>query len=271
MKFLPVAPDKSISGFVNKFIIVSSGPEFSNSFYSEVVPTGFNYFNIGEAEKVLYHHPDRCVELTSGCYVNGHLKSSRVNVEARGPFTFINCEMHATGLYYLFDQPAHQFTDRYLPLEEVIGEEEARRYTNRWQARESDEESIAIITEFIQERVQGKKADHYVDDSIRLILDNKGKITVEELSNAAGVSRRQLEKKFRIMAGVSPGYYSGMIQFMNALKMLENDPTLPLQDLAYEAGYYDLPHLMNSFRKFSGAWPSEYSMLQKKYIEEVIK
>ncbi len=271
MKFIPVTPDASISDFVNKFVIVQSDPSFTDTFYSEVVPTGYNYFNLGKAERTVYHHPDRSVELEGACYVNGHLKDSSVNVEVKGPFTIVNCEMHPTGLYYLFGQPAKKFTDKYIPLEEVISTDEANAYVKRWLALENVEDSIPLVTEFISGRTRGQRADHYVDQCVAEVRRKKGQVTVEELCDLSGVGRRQLEKKFREMTGLSPGHYSGTIQFIETLKIMEKKPGILLQDLAYQAGYYDLPHLMNTFKKYAGAWPSEYSILKKKYVEEIIK
>ncbi len=183
----------------------------------------------------------------------------------------MNCEMHPTGLYYLFDQPAYEFTDRYIPLSKVILPKEADRVTGDWLDAKSNEDKIAVVSDFIEQRTRGKSPDHYVDRCVSHIQKVHGRATVDELTGMAGVGRRQLEKKFREMVGVSPGYYSSMIQFIETLKILDAEPKIALQDLAYRSGYYDLPHLLNTFKKFSGNWPSAFNMLQDRYIREIIK
>ena len=82
-----------------------------------------------------------------------------------------------------------------------------------------------------------------------------GPVTVEELSQAVGVSERQLQRLFRDRAGVSPKLYLRFLRFERTYHYVLTNPWIPYAEIAFLYGYADEAHLIREFRSFCGATP----------------
>lgn len=83
------------------------------------------------------------------------------------------------------------------------------------------------------------------------ILSKHANVDVNGLSDYCAVSKRSLERNFRIHTGLSPKEMIDVIRY----QLLWQECRKPKQDILYcveKFGYYDCPHLYNSFKKFHG-------------------
>ncbi len=270
MEFIQKDPSDDLSVYINKFMVVRNDNDSAENFESEIVPTGFHYLNYGRGEALIYHHPNHSRKLENGILLNGMIRKSKVALEMEPPFYIINCELKPTTAYYLLNEPVDAYTDRYVKLEEIIGKIKARDLYASITETTDDDKCIWLLESFLREQLPSSLPDHYVDQAVGLIDEAKGKKPVSQIAEEVNIGVRQLQKKFKKMVGVSPNYYSNLIQFVSTLRIYENNPEIPLQDLAYHGGYYDLPHMLKAFKKFSGAWPSKYKGLEKRYVEEIL-
>lgn len=92
------------------------------------------------------------------------------------------------------------------------------------------------------------------------ILHQHGRVNIEVLAHDAGLSRRQLERRFLAEVGAPPKLYARTARFHHVLQLLANSPVPSWQDIAYRCGYYDQAHFIREFRFFAGKSPSNYSL-----------
>ncbi len=83
------------------------------------------------------------------------------------------------------------------------------------------------------------------------------KITVENLSKLAHMSRSSYIKKFKDICKMSPAAYLTKIRINSAATMLANT-TLPVSEIAYRTGFYDASHLTKAFENSLGMSPIAY-------------
>lgn len=83
-------------------------------------------------------------------------------------------------------------------------------------------------------------------------------LAIDELSHKMNVNRRQLERKFSSVIGLSPKQLSKIIRLQSTLKMLLKDEFTSLSALAYEGNYYDQAHFIKDFKEFTGLTPKEF-------------
>jgi AraC-like DNA-binding protein len=83
----------------------------------------------------------------------------------------------------------------------------------------------------------------------------KGRLTVNELADKAGLSQRQLSRRFHNALAIGPKEYLRVSRFLHSLKTLKQEEYLT--SLAYEHGYYDQAHFIHEYRTFAGLTPSE--------------
>ena len=87
------------------------------------------------------------------------------------------------------------------------------------------------------------------------------KITVEDLSRLAHMSRSSFIKKFKDICKISPAAYLTKIRINSAVTMLLNT-TLPVSEIAYRTGFYDASHLTKAFENTFGLSPIAYKNKQ---------
>ena len=80
---------------------------------------------------------------------------------------------------------------------------------------------------------------------------------IEELATFAGWSRRNLDKRFLALYGVSPKYFARVVRLQRVARSLALAPRQRLLDVALDAGYFDQAHFSHDLRDLSGLSPGE--------------
>lgn len=157
----------------------------------------------------------------------------------------------------LFGFPASDFTNISPDLASVFGSE-GSILDERMCIAPTNEDRIAIITEFLTAKLNARIRElPVIFRSVHTVLVNKGTLPIEDLAAEHNLSKRQFERRFKDLAGLSPKLYSRVIRFQAATQFKLNG-TRDLTEIAYACGYYDQSHFINDFREFSGYTPKEY-------------
>ena len=94
--------------------------------------------------------------------------------------------------------------------------------------------------------------------SIAYVYENYGKkITVDDLSRMAAMSRNSYIAKFKRATGTTPAELI-TDRRISAARLLLSDSAMPLAEIADEVGFFDASHLVREFRKRVGVTPAEY-------------
>ncbi len=100
------------------------------------------------------------------------------------------------------------------------------------------------------------------DERIRAVEHHLSKhfdrdVPVTELADLAGMSRRNLVRRFKQATGHMPGTYLQMVRVAAARKMLE-DGASSIEQVGLSVGYEDVAFFRRVFKRHSGATPSAY-------------
>jgi AraC-like DNA-binding protein len=87
------------------------------------------------------------------------------------------------------------------------------------------------------------------------ILRARGRLTVERLAFAAGVSRQHLTRSFRETVGVAPKLFARLARFQAGLAYSGCGPNVDWAQAALDLGYADQSHMIAEFREFSSLTP----------------
>ena len=96
-----------------------------------------------------------------------------------------------------------------------------------------------------------------VEGLARAVRRRRGRVGVEELARAAGISRQHLSRLFRQSLGVSPKLYARLARFQAGLAYAGRRADIDWAQAALDAGYADQSHMIAEFRGFSGLTPHE--------------
>lgn len=111
---------------------------------------------------------------------------------------------------------------------------------------------------FLRMTENRRQEDPDVAAALRVIVSNRGKIRIELLAKSVGMSRRQLERKFKERVGISPKRLCRNLRFKNLLVHLSASGKDSWASTALAFGYYDQSHMVNDFKEFTGISPTAY-------------
>lgn len=163
------------------------------------------------------------------------------------------------GFANLIDIPLKELTDREAPLEELFGATLSRNLHRAIIDAQDTQERIKIIEEFLFNKLKEQKTtDTIVRTTIDAMLESKGASPIKEIIKNDKSKRRQLERKFSKLIGLSPKQLGKVIRMQAALQLMLNDTTENLTHVAYESGYYDQAHFIKDFKEFTEINPSSF-------------
>jgi AraC-like DNA-binding protein len=220
--------------------------------------------------------PDGCMEmifhcgdlykqyLTDGTYliqpesfVFGQITHA-LDIEPTGESAIFSVRFQPDGFTAFASMPAGQMENRAVPLAELFGEEGVCLEKEIMQA-DTTEDRIRIVEAFLLRRlITDEAVREWIKSSVEMIVRLKGQISVDDLSDHIQVHRRQLERKFATIIGLSPKQLSKIIRLQAALRILSARSADNLTEVAYESNYYDQAHFIKDFREFTGVSPGQY-------------
>ncbi len=119
-------------------------------------------------------------------------------------------------------------------------------------------EVVDKLDRLLMARLSGVQPDYgAVDRAVALIAASQGTVTIEQLAMDLGISRRQLERTFRLTVGVPAKLFSRICRFHYALSLMTGQAA-SLADVAAQANYSDQSHMTHEFRQFTGRPPSDH-------------
>ena len=170
------------------------------------------------------------------------------------PYSFILTASHYFSIY-----PSIELTNETLDMSTVIGAQ-ARELEEQLYDLPSLEDKVKHIEKFLLHRLTLKQEYIWkrVCHNIQLINQHNGMITPDQLASEACLSRKQHERIFRQMVGLSPKQFLKVIRFQYAIYAHQQYPFESLTELAYRCGYYDQSHMINDFHDLSDITPRQY-------------
>jgi AraC-like DNA-binding protein len=87
------------------------------------------------------------------------------------------------------------------------------------------------------------------------ILRHRGRVTIEAMADAAGVSRQYFSRQFRECLGISPKLYCRLARFHSGLGHAQAQGKVDWAETALDLGYADQSHMIAEFRQFSSLTP----------------
>lgn len=162
-------------------------------------------------------------------------------------------------LHLLTGIPAQQLTDQLISMPLIFGPA-GQELEDSLILAPDHHSKLQLVTRFLIQRLQQCPSgrDSTILQALPLIYQSKGWMQVTALSSGLHITERKLERKFSEQIGLSPKQFLRTIRFRQLLKALQQHPAPTLTRLAYDAGYYDQPHLNREFRLLAGITPKEY-------------
>lgn len=155
-------------------------------------------------------------------------------------------------------------------LKLLFGEEQSQELKREINHAADTEKRIKIIEAFLLDKLKAKTTiDTIVKNTIDAMLTTNGGVPIKSLLQDDLSKRRQLERKFFENVGISPKQLGKVIRLQAALKMLLNQQTEKLTNVAYDSEYYDQAHFTKDFKEFTGITPREFLQDNKMILSSI--
>ena len=126
----------------------------------------------------------------------------------------------------------------------------------------SAEEKAAFFGTYVQHSFTAVSTPKILHKTLDHIHKIKGKSTVRDLTNDAGVNYKWLERSFVQHIGLLPKEYIQLQRFLHAYLELVGAGDVDLMRIAIANGYYDSNHFLKDFKAYTGKTPLEYLKFQ---------
>lgn len=112
---------------------------------------------------------------------------------------------------------------------------------------------------------RGWQADPRVVDAVESMLADPGR-PIRELATASGLTPKGFGAAFRRHCGVTPKRFAEICRHQAFLAELPTEGELPQwSELLRSGRYYDQPHFISEFRRFTGMTPTAYLQHRRRF------
>ncbi|MGO4147447.1 DUF6597 domain-containing transcriptional factor [Paenarthrobacter sp. YAF11_1] len=203
-------------------------------------------------------------EVSTGFYAG--LQRSYVISENPNQLFNVGARLTPYGLAAFTNRPPSEFQNRVVDAESIFpGFSELR--TQLISAR--PEQAFTALATFLEAQL---RPGYTVDPRTRQAVETlaKGDVEIGVLAAELGISASTLERIMMRDCGTTAKAYSDVCRFNRLVNQAAALPmgSIPGRELLHLADYYDQPHLIRSFRRFSGFTPTEYLQVVQSYGAE---
>ena len=254
MNFRLIQPATSLSMYIKHYWFLEM--EAFEAVGEHVVPTGCPELTFHFANHLLKRKQND--ELQPGIILCGQ-KTDFFDVVPTGKTSMLSIQFFPHSVALFFDLPINELTNETLDTSAIIGRQ-AHELEEQLHDLPSLDDKVKHIEKFLLRRLNRKQEYIWkrVCHNIQLINQHNGMITPDQLASEACLSRKQHERIFRQMVGLSPKQFLKVIRFQYAIYAHQQYPFESLTELAYRCGYYDQSHMINDFHELSGITPRQY-------------
>jgi AraC-like DNA-binding protein len=256
MSYNTYKPNIDLAAFVKCYWTLELPKEITPE-RQRIVPDGCMEMIFEYGDSYRQYRSDGSFFIQPKCLVFGQI-TEPLEIEATGETGIFAVRFHPGGFIPFATIPIVEMENRPVPLDELFGDEGIRLEKEMLSAETTDER-IEIIERFLLDRLVSQKSiDNIAKSSVELIFELNGQLSVDELSDHLKINRRQLERKFSSVIGLSPKQLSKIIRLQATLKMIANSQFTSLTAIAYEGNYYDQAHFIKDFKEFTGMSPKKF-------------
>jgi AraC-like DNA-binding protein len=246
-------PNALLSKYVRRISYFKS--EGILQYRQKITPTPFCYlsFNIGDIGNNIIN--EKKFNKIEKYHIDGPKLSDDYFIEYNGYLERILVEFQASGFYYLFHHSPSKYSNTLVNLSEFTTEFTKFIFKELVDIKDR----IDIIEKFLINKVhKAIRFNIHIENALHLFDSNIGNISVREVCDKINLSERHFNRTFKNITGVSPKQYSRLLQLHYIINLMNSKNYINVQNIAYDAKFYDPSHLSRSFKELTGLSPGDF-------------
>jgi AraC-like DNA-binding protein len=245
-----ISPGARTAAFVERYTIVEADDETTRVLMPEPgLHLGVRYR--GAASLV---DGDRVTRL--GDFVVTGLRNSARTMRTHAGGGIVVALFRTTGAAAVFATPLHELFGAAVPLDALVARRDVARLAVRIAVQPDHAHRVAVVEDFLVERVSRAAADPLVDAAVAALVASRGALRIASLADELGITQDPLEKRFRRIVGGSPKQLASILRVRHAIEL--GRAGVSWSSVAYRAGYFDQSHFIREFRAIAGQPPTRF-------------
>ena len=242
-EFICMLPHPNLREYVSNYNITFPSKELMSDSFT-VLPCGCSTISVEKNSSALYvdlHGP------VTKPFIAGN--------EANQLEMMVSIEFKPAGLYAITGISQSEFTDRTLPFDSVNANL-TRLMLEAVEKSGSINELVSNLDNLLCANICAAYRPELMM-ALASIKECAGSISIQELSNLAHYSERQLNRIFNHFVGTSAKSFSRLIRINNTFRLLKKT-CKSLSYISDVSGFHDLPHFIHDFKQVCGVTPQKF-------------
>jgi AraC-like DNA-binding protein len=252
MLYREIQPTTALARFVECFWTLENDGSTVLAQPERLLPDGCVELILNFGERFREHKDDGQEERQPQHLLVGQM-TQPVLIAPTGSVQLLGIRFHPGGTFPFFRMPMRELTNRVTDLGALSSEFQNDLVS--CVAENSPRSRVAAVEKLLVERVRNGKHDSRVLSLVAKIVQNGGQVSVDQLATDAGVSSRQLERRFLFEVGIGPKLLCRILRFQQIFRAVDRDDE-GWAAVAADCGYYDQAHLIRDFREFARQTPA---------------
>ncbi len=252
MRYCEIKPTPSLSRLVECFWTLDNDAGGGNLEPERILPDGCVEMILNFGARFRELREDGLVETQPMHFVVGQMTRPML-IAANGSVELIGIRFHPGGTLPFFKIPMSELTNQVVELNALSRELEIE-VVPRVGACRSLEGKVDILQALLTRRVSDKDGAQILGMA-ETIVARHGRVSIDQLATDAGISSRQLERRFLREVGVGPKLLCRIMRFQQVFRAFDRNDS-GWAGVAADCGYYDQAHLIRDFRQFARQAPS---------------
>lgn len=259
-------PSKTLQPYIKQYWSIENIVLNGEKHVQRIIPSGLPELSlyIGNRPRTLGNKKD----FEDNFILNGH-QQRYYDLQIEKQLCVFSTVFQPQGLMTFFNLPLIEVYNQNVPLKDLNKKFE-QKVLPLLTDEQSFEKRVAIIERFLCRMLdEGINRFNFsrINHAINIISQTRGKTTIENLASETCLSRKQFERKFSELIGITPKQYLKTIRLQHSLYLKSRNIELNITDLAYEVGYYDQAHFINDFKLQTGFTPKQYFVNNTAYSD----
>ncbi|WP_321307213.1 helix-turn-helix transcriptional regulator [Marinifilum fragile] len=257
MSIKTAKPSQILQPFLKQYWCIENVLHNGQKHIQRIIPSGLPELTlyIGNKPKIIGNKKD----FEDNFILSGH-QNQFYDLQIENELHVLSIVFQPQGLMVFFNLPLIELYNQSIPLK-YLNRELEQKILPKLTNEQSFEKRIQIVENYFFDLL---KEEHNrfefsrIDHAINIIRHRGGQILIENLASEICLSRKQFERKFSELIGITPKKYLKTIRLQSSLYLRSKNNELNMTDLAYESGHYDQAHFINEFKRLTGFTPKQY-------------
>ena len=257
IKIRTIEPRKELSEYIRKISLFKTKGKII--YKQKLTPSAFTYLSYNSKDIPTSKFGKKSVQPKSRLQIAGPKISEENYVVYNGELSQILIEFSASGFYYLFNTSPSNLNNNLTDLNNFLDNENYKQLEFELLQSQNMSSQIEILEEFLIDKISSALPFiDYIEKALMIIEKQKGHINIRTLIDKLSIGIRQFDRKFLEVVGITPKSYSKIVQLHYVIKLMQSKRYNSLQDLSYQAEFYDHSHFANQFKELTGFTPNEF-------------